>query len=60
MIKEVEHERGGSMNIRFYNARILTMETDRPIFEGEVWVKDEKILYVGDCRNKDKSFLKAK
>lgn len=35
------------MNYRFYNARILTMETDR-LMEGEVWVQDGKILYVGD------------
>lgn len=36
------------MNIRFYNARILTMEEETPLFEGEVWVKDDRILYVGD------------
>ena len=36
------------MNIRFYNALLLTMEENRSIFEGEVWVKDERILYVGD------------
>lgn len=35
------------MNYRFYDARILTMETDR-LTEGEVWVQDGKILYVGD------------
>ncbi len=35
------------MNIRFYNARILTMETDR-LLEGELWVQDGKIVYVGD------------
>ncbi len=40
------------MTIRFYNARILTMEEDRPIFEGEIWVKDERILYVGDGKDK--------
>ena len=32
------------MNIRFYNAKILTMEENREIFEGEVHVRDEKIL----------------
>ena len=36
------------MNIRLYNARILTMEENREIFEGEIWVQDEKILYVGN------------
>ena len=34
------------MNIRLYNARILTMEKDRPIFRGEIWVKNEKIAYI--------------
>ncbi len=41
------------MNIRFYNALILTMEEDRHIFEGEVWVKDERIFYVGSGKDKD-------
>ena len=36
------------MNIRLYNARILTMEKGRSIFSGEVWVKNEKIVYVAD------------
>lgn len=36
------------MRIRLYNARILTMEKNRPIFEGEVWIKNGKIAYVGD------------
>ncbi len=35
------------MNIRFYNARILTMEEDKPVFEGEVWVNADKISFVG-------------
>lgn len=34
------------MNYRFYNAKILTMETT-DIIEGELWVQDDKILYVG-------------
>lgn len=34
------------MNIRFYNARILTMQ-DANIIEGELWVQNERILYVG-------------
>ncbi len=41
------------MNIRFYNALILTMEEDRHIFEGEVWVKDERIFYVGNGKDKE-------
>lgn len=36
------------MNIRLYNARILTMEKDRPVFRGEIWVKNDKIAYVAD------------
>lgn len=34
------------MNIRLYNARILTMEKNKPVFRGEVWVKNEKIAYI--------------
>lgn len=34
------------MNIRLYNARILTMEENCDIFFGEVWVKNEQIIYV--------------
>ncbi len=41
------------MNIRFFNARILTMEEDRPILEGELWVKDERIWYVGDGTSRE-------
>ena len=35
------------MNYRFYHAKILTMETTA-IMEGELWVQDDKILYVGE------------
>ena len=35
------------MNIRIYNARILTMEQGKDIFFGEVQVKDNRISYVG-------------
>lgn len=35
------------MNIRLYNAKILTMEADKPIFRGEIWVRNEKIAFVG-------------
>lgn len=40
------------MNYRFYNARILTMATDQ-LTEGELWVQDGKILYVGDGSDTD-------
>ena len=34
------------MNLRLYNARILTMEKERDIFWGEIWIKNEKIVYI--------------
>lgn len=46
------------MNIRFYNARILTMEEDKDIFHGELWVKDDRIVYVGDGRGTDNIYKK--
>ena len=36
------------MNIRLYNARILTMEPGREVFYGEIWVKNDKIAYVAE------------
>ena len=42
------------MNIRLYNAKILTMEKDRPVFDGEIWIKNEKIVYVGETRQLEK------
>ncbi len=33
------------MRVRFYNARILTMEEGRDIFVGELWTSDDKIIY---------------
>lgn len=47
------------MNIRFYNAKILTM-ADKGIMEGEVWVQDERILYVGDGTDTDSVYKKLK
>ncbi|MCR5407420.1 MAG: amidohydrolase [Lachnospiraceae bacterium] len=35
------------MNIRFFNARILSMVEGQDIFDGEMWVEDSKITYVG-------------
>ncbi len=35
------------MKTRFYHARILTMEEGRPVLEGELWVEQERITYVG-------------
>ena len=45
------------MNIRFYNAKILTMKS-ADVLEGEVWVQNEKILYVGDGSNTDPVYQK--
>ena len=45
------------MNIRLYNAKILTME-DKKIIEGEVWVQDERIIYVGDGTDTDAVYKK--
>ena len=39
------------MKIRFINARILTMEEDRDIFFGELWVEGNLITYVGPKGN---------
>ncbi|MBQ1820282.1 MAG: amidohydrolase [Clostridia bacterium] len=37
------------MNIRFYNARILPMEkADATVIEGELWVENGRIAYLGD------------
>lgn len=44
------------MKIRLYNARILTMEKNRPVFEGEVWVKNEKIVYVATKEELEKDW----
>lgn len=35
------------MNIRFYNAKILTMEEPVQVTEGQLWVSGQKIVYVG-------------
>lgn len=35
------------MNIRLFNARILTMRQGEEIFTGEIWIQGEHILYVG-------------
>ena len=32
------------MKIRFYNARVLTMEPGKEIFKGEVWIEDERYV----------------
>ena len=34
------------MNIRLYNAQILTMRKEEPVFRGEIWLKNNKIAYI--------------
>lgn len=38
------------MNIRFYHAKIAAMQTDCSIMEGELWVRNNRISYVGTGR----------
>ena len=41
------------MRTRFYNARVLTMEPGKDIFEGEVWVSGDRIIFaVGRIGNR--------
>lgn len=45
------------MSIRFYNARLLTMEKDLSILEGgELWVRDGRVAYAGPPRPADRAF----
>lgn len=46
------------MNIRLYHARILTMEKNRPVFRGEIWVKNDKIVCVLNCDELGKDELR--
>ena len=39
-----------AMGIRFYNARILTMQDNMEIIEGELWTEKERISYIGPKR----------
>lgn len=40
--------------IRIYNARILTMDKDEEIFDGEIWISGSKIKYIGQ-ENKEEA-----
>lgn len=48
------------MKLRLYNARILTMEENRDIFHGEIWIRDEKIVYIGTEEELQKNWHNAK
>lgn len=39
--------------IRIYNARILTMDKDEEIFDGEIWISGSKIEYIGQENKKE-------
>ena len=41
------------MNIRFYNAKILTLNEQEQfeIIRGELWVNGDSIRYVGESKN---------
>lgn len=45
------------MNYRFYNARILTMQSPE-VFTGELWVQNDRIIYVGDGSDADAVYQK--
>lgn len=44
------------MNIRLYNARILTMEEGQELFEGEIWIQGDRIVYAGDGTRQDEIY----
>lgn len=45
------------MNIRLYNARIMTMEEPGVITEGEIWVCGNTITYVGCGKEKEEELI---
>lgn len=36
------------MNVRFYNARILSMKDGYDLIQGELWVRGDRIAYIGE------------
>ena len=40
------------MSIRFYNGKILSMEKGLNIIDGELWVQNDKVYYMGNGDNK--------
>jgi len=45
------------MKIRFYNARIMAMQDGVSIQKGELWTKDDRILYVGSDKDPEEESL---
>lgn len=39
------------MKIRLFNARVLTMAENEELFDGEVWVDGNRIIYVGKAKD---------
>lgn len=50
---------GINMKIRLFNAKILTMVSGEEIFNGEVWIEDTRILYVGTGEDKEEFFKRT-
>ena len=46
------------MRIRLYNAKILSMLENQEIFEGEVWIENDRIIYAGKEKACDTKFHK--
>jgi 5-methylthioadenosine/S-adenosylhomocysteine deaminase len=44
------------MDTRLYNGKILTLNGDFNIIEGEIWINDGKIVYIGDKREDTPAF----
>ena len=44
------------MKIKFYNAKILTLNNSFELFDGELWTENDKITYVGPKKNTDIEF----
>lgn len=44
--------------IRIYHARILTMEKDEEIFDGEIWISNSKICYIGPEKKEEAAKIK--
>lgn len=42
--------KGKTMNIRFYNVNILTMQDPLKLISAELWVSDDKITYIGKAK----------
>ena len=46
------------MNLRLYNARILTMEQKRKVFKGEIWIRNERIVNVASEEELEREWKK--